>query len=75
MVPPSGDLAVLNDAARAWCDEVNAVRHSEIWAIPNDKLEHGGPLLRELPMLRPRIGRCEVRNVDRLSTISVASAR
>ena len=32
-------------------------------------------MLRELPMLRPRIGRSEVRKVDKLSTIRVASAR
>lgn len=75
VLPQSDDLTVLNDAARAWCDEVNSVRHSEIWAIPNDKLEEERPLLRELPMLRPRIGRCEVRKVDKLSTIRVASAR
>ena len=66
---------MLNDAARAWCAEVNAVRHSEIWAIPNDRLVEERPLLRELAMLRPRIGRCEVRKVDKLSTIRVASAR
>ena len=75
VVPASDDLAVLNDAARDWCTEVNAARHSEIWAIPIDKLEHERSLLRELPMLRPRIGRCEIRKVDKLSTIRVASAR
>jgi hypothetical protein len=32
-------------------------------------------LLRPLPMLRPRIGRAEIRKVDKLSTIRVASAR
>ena len=32
-------------------------------------------MLRELPMLRPRIGRSEMRKVDKLSTVRVASAR
>ncbi len=32
-------------------------------------------MLRRLPMLRPRIGRSELRKVDKLSTIRVASAR
>ena len=31
--------------------------------------------MRELPLLRRRFGRCEVRKVDKLSTIRVASAR
>jgi hypothetical protein len=38
-------------------------------------LDEERALLRELPMLRPRIGRCELRKVDKLSTIRVASAR
>ena len=33
------------------------------------------PLLRALPSLRPRIGRVEVRTVDKLSTVRVASVR
>jgi hypothetical protein len=69
------DLTVLNDACRDWCAEVNARVHSEICAVPNVRLVEERALLRELPMLRPRIGRSELRKVDKLSTIRVASAR
>jgi hypothetical protein len=69
------DLAVLNDVCRDWCVEVNARQHSEICAVPNDRLIEEQALLRALPMLRPRIGRSDLRKVDKLSTIRVASAR
>jgi transposase len=75
VLPDSDDLAVLNDACRQWCSEVNARQHSEICAVPDVRLVEERALLRELPMLRPRIGRVEVRKVDKLSTIRVASAR
>lgn len=57
VLPDSDDLAVLNDACRVWCCEVNARAHSEICAIPDVRLVEERALLRELPMLRPRIGR------------------
>jgi hypothetical protein len=69
------DLAEWNDIARQWCAEVNGVVHSEICAVPAVQLEIERPLLRALPSLRPRIGHVEVRRVDKLSTIRVASAR
>lgn len=69
------DLVVLNEVCRQWCVEVNARQHSEICAVPDDRLVEERSLLRPLPMLRPRIGRCELRKVDKLSTIRVASAR
>lgn len=75
VLPDVDDLAVLNDACGAWCSEVNARQHSEICAVPDVRLVEERALLRELPMLRPRIGRVEVRKVDKLSTIRVASAR
>ena len=77
LVLPSdvADLAVLNDVCRDWCAEVNARVHSEICAVPNDRLDEERAVLRELPMLRPKIGRSELRKVDKLSTIRVASAR
>jgi transposase len=77
LVLPAGvdDLAVLNDACQDWCVEVNARVHSEICAVPNVRLVEERAVLRELPMLRPRIGRSELRKVDKLSTIRVASAR
>jgi hypothetical protein len=78
MVPADGwddDLAVANMAAVQWCVEVNAAVHSEICAVPAERLTEEGPLLRPLPAARPRIGRVERRKVDRLSTVRVASAR
>ena len=75
VLPDSDDLGVLNDACRDWCAEVNGREHSEICAVPDVRLIDERELLRELPMLRPRIGRVEVRKVDKLSTIRVASAR
>jgi transposase len=69
------DLAELNRVAVDWCAEVNGVVHTETCAVPIAQLEIERPLLRALPSLRPRIGRVEVRTVDKLSTIRVASAR
>jgi transposase len=69
------DLAEWNRIAADWCVEVNAVMHSEICAVPAVQLDVERPLLRALPSLRPRIGHVEVRTVDKLSTIRVASAR
>jgi transposase len=71
----SDDLAVWNEAAVAWCAGVNVVVHSEIAAVPVERLGIERELLGSLPALRPRIGRVEVRTVDKLSTIRVASAR
>jgi len=75
VLPDADDLAVLNDACRAWCEEANARVHSETCAVPTVRLETEREVLRELPMLRPRIGRSEMRKVDKLSTVRVASAR
>ena len=69
------DLAEWNEIARRWCADVNAVTHTETCAIPTARLEIERPLLRPLPSLRPRVGHVEVRTVDKLSTIRVASAR
>ena len=43
--------------------------------MPAERLEIERGLLRALPSLRPRIGRVELRTVDKLSTVRVASAR
>jgi transposase len=78
MIPADGwddDLAAANVAAVQWCAEVNAAVHSEICAVPAERLTEELPLLRPLPAARPRIGRVERRKVDRLSTVRVASAR
>ena len=58
MVPrlPFYDLWTANDAAEAWCAEVNAAIHSEICAVPLQRLARERELLRPLPSLRPEIG-------------------
>ena len=40
-----GELARANEAARAWCEEVNARRHSEICAVPAERLGAERPLM------------------------------
>jgi Mu transposase-like protein len=78
MIPqqPFTDLVAANTAAVVWCAEVNAARHSEIAAVPADRLETERPLLRPLPSLRPDLGsRPTTRKVDKLSCIRFGSAR
>ena len=78
MVPqqPFTDLRTGNDAAQVWCAEVNAALHSEISAVPLERLQAERELLRSLPSLRPEIGVKPVsRKVDRLSCIRFGSAR
>ena len=40
MVPqqPFDDHGTANEAAAVWCAEVNAVTHSEIYAVPAERL-------------------------------------
>jgi transposase len=73
--PDVGDLEAANVAARAWCAEVNARTHSEICAVPAERLAVEVELLGALPSLRPRIGRVTLRKVDRLSCVRIGSAR
>ena len=69
-------VASSNVAAKAWCTEVNAARHSETCAVPTERLASTElALLGALPSLRPSIGRRETRKVDKLSTVRFASAR
>jgi transposase len=72
---PFVHLAAANDAARAWCAEVNSQRHSEIAAVPAERLAVEGELLGPLPSLRLRIGTVTTRKVDRLSCVRFGSAR
>jgi len=72
---PVADLAAANAAAAQWCTEVNGVMHSEIAAIPAERLEVERELLGPLPSLRPSIGRATVRKVDKLSCVRFSSAR
>lgn len=64
-----------NAAAIGWCDEVNAAVHSEIAAVPSERLAAERKVLRPLPSLRPPLRRGEVRKVDRLATVRLGSAR
>jgi hypothetical protein len=77
MVPqaPFGDLTAANAAAARWCAEANAAAHSQICAIPAERLVIERELLSELPSLRPSIGKMATRKVDRLACIRFASAR
>lgn len=69
-------LAAANEAAAAWCEEVNAAVHSEIAAVPEQRLAIEREVLAALPSLRPEIGTASVtRKVDRLSCIRYGSAR
>jgi hypothetical protein len=74
--PWAEGIAGLNVRAAAWCEEVNARVHSEIHAVPAERLvaEHG--LLGELPSLRLEVGPKPIsRKVDKLSCIRFGSAR
>jgi len=74
--PSVADLAAANEAAARWCAEVNAAVHSEICAVPAQRLERERELLGELPSLRPEIGaRPASRKVDKLSCVRFGSAR
>lgn len=56
--------------------QVNACTHSEICAVPAERLAQTElALLGALPSLRPSIGRREMRKVDKLSTLRFAGAR
>jgi hypothetical protein len=69
-------LPAANAAAAAWCAEVNAAVHSEIAAVPDERLGAERELLAPLPSLRPEIGAASVtRKVDRLSCVRYGSAR
>jgi hypothetical protein len=72
---PFDDLAAANAAAAAWCTEVNGVTHSEIAAVPVERLVLERDMLSPLPSLRASIGRLLARKVDRLSCVRFASAR
>jgi transposase len=69
------DLARANELGRAWCDEVNAVVHSEICAVPAERLVNELEVMGTLPSLRASIGKLVVRKVDRLSCVRFGSAR
>jgi transposase len=69
------DLATANTKGLAWCDEVNALEHSEICAVPLQRLAKERELMGRLPSLRAQIGKVVTRKVDRLSCVRFGSAR
>jgi transposase len=73
--PGVGDLAGANADAAIWCDEVNVQEHSEICAVPAERLSTERSLFGTLPSLRPSIGKRTTRKVDKLSCIRFGSAR
>lgn len=72
---PFENLRSANAVAVEWCAEVNAAMHSEICAVPGDRLQTERELLGPLPSLRPRLDRAVFRTVDKLSCVRVGSAR
>jgi transposase len=69
------DLVGANTGGLGWCNEVNAVVHSEICAVPFERLAKERELMGVLPSLRAQIGKLAVRKVDRLSCVRFGSAR
>jgi len=78
LVVPVGrftDLEQANAAARVWCAEVNGQVHSEICAIPLERLVAEAEHLRPLPELRAALTAGVARKVDRLACVRLGSAR
>jgi transposase len=78
MIPEAltvSDLATANEKGRVWCDEVNSVVHSEIAAVPAERLAKERELFSDLPSLRAAIGKIVTRKVDKLSCVRFGSAR
>jgi hypothetical protein len=77
VVPAIGwsDLVTANAAAAAWCAEVNVAIHSEIAAVPAERLLTERALLGPLPSLRPAPAPTALRTVATLRTIRYGSAR
>jgi transposase len=69
------DLVTANAAARVWCAEINGQVHSEIMAVPAERLADERELLYPLPLLRPALRAAEKRRVDRRGTIRFGSGR
>jgi transposase len=69
------DCATGNAAARAWCTEVNNQVHSEIAAIPAERLLSERAVLRPLPAQRPPLRTGQQRKVEKRGSIRLGSAR
>jgi hypothetical protein len=70
-----GKPELANRQARIWGLEVNGRVHSEIHAVPAERLQEERALMRPLASLRPPLCRGELRKVDRLQTVRFGSAR
>lgn len=68
-------LGDANQAALAWCAEVNDHTHSETHAVPAQRLAAERDVLGRLPSLRPPLRGGQARKVDRLATVRFGSAR
>jgi len=77
LIPYEGfsSLDEANQAAGAWCEEVNGEVHYETRARPLERLEVERALFRSLPPARPALACGEERKVDRLATVRFLSAR
>lgn len=75
LLQPGLDLAGLNAAAVAWCQEVNGRIHSTTAAIPAEQLVRERALLRLLPSGRPPLRQGAERTVDRTGLVRFGSAR
>jgi transposase len=69
------DLATATAAAVRWCAEVNGRVHSEIAAVPAERLGTERGVLRPLPSLRPPLRAGEPRKVDRTGMVRFGAAR
>ncbi len=71
----NGNLGEANRQAKLWCTEVNGRVHSEIQAVPAERLAEERRLMRPLPSLRPSLCRGALRKVNKTQTIRFGSAR
>jgi transposase len=72
LLVPEGPFATLgeaNQAAVAWCTEVNGRRHAETCQVASERLQREREALRALPSLRPPLRQGELRKVDRLACV------
>jgi hypothetical protein len=67
--------AAASTAARVWCADVNGQMHSEICAVPAERLVTEREVLRLLPTRRPPLRAGEQRTVDKRGSVRFGSAR
>ncbi len=72
---PFADLVAANQAAVIWREEVNGTMHSEIAAVPSQRLASEAELFAPLPSIRPTMAKVVMRKVDKLSCIRIGGAR